>query len=158
MNSKERVIRTLKFDKPDRIPIHLWTLPTTWDKYGDSLGNLLKKYGQDMVKADYHDPIVSADIFKPGEYKDGWGCVWKNIQKGMMGEVKTFPLADYRNIKNYKAPVNLLDKGWENVDNSIKENRDKFTFGGVIKIFERMQFIRGIENLYIDIMEESDEF
>jgi len=40
----------------------------------------------------------------------------------------------------------------------IDNHSDKFILGGWINVFERMQFLRGTENLFIDLMMEEPEF
>ena len=37
MNSRERVLRTLAFKNPDRIPVDLWILPAARMEYGERL-------------------------------------------------------------------------------------------------------------------------
>ncbi|MBZ9685980.1 hypothetical protein G9F72_006480 [Clostridium estertheticum] len=157
MNSKERVIRTIQFNNPDKIPVDLWVLPAAFLQYGDKLQRLIDEKDIDFARAIYNDPTYDERIYKIGTYKDVWGSVWKNAQNGIVGEVKEYPLSDYNNLKNYKSPIGLLKGGFEETDYFIKSHSDKFILGGWISIFERMQFLRGTENLYIDIAEESDE-
>ena len=160
MNSKERVIRTITFDHPDRIPINTWTMPSAINKYGKPLVDAIEKYSIDFGGPYYISHVVDDNKrLEPGTYKDGWGCVWTNFKSGIIGEVKESPLADYSNLKTYKSPKELLKLGMERVDSSLAEAKDKFLFAPWgVDLFERMQYLRGTENLYIDIMEESDEF
>ena len=160
MNSKERVIRTLTFDYPDRIPTNTWTMPSAITKYGKPLTDAIEKYSFDFGGPHYISHIVDDNRrLEAGIYKDAWGCVWKNLKNGIVGEVKDHPLADYSKLKTYKSPKDLLTLGMEKVDSSLLENKDKFLFAPWgVDIFERMQFLRGTENLYMDVMEESNEF
>lgn len=160
MNSKERVIRTITFDHPDRIPVNTWTMPSAINKYGKPLTDVIDKYSTDFGGPYYISHVVDDNKrLEPGTYKDGWGCVWTNYKRGIVGEVKEHPLADYSCLGNFKAPKELLRLGMEKVDSSLAEARDKFLFAPWgVDIFERMQFLRGTENLFMDIMEESDEF
>ncbi|MCG8499964.1 MAG: hypothetical protein MJB12_06100 [Firmicutes bacterium] len=157
MTSKERVIKTIKFQSPDRIPVDLWVLPAGYIEHGEKLEKLVYDRGIDFVRVPYNDPTFDERHYKVGSYKDVWGCVWKNAQEGIIGEVKEHPLADYKHLMNYRSPINLLKGGFEKTDDFIEVNRDKFMLGGWISIFERMQFIRGTENLFMDIAEQSNE-
>ena len=48
MTSRERVIRTLRFENPDRLPVHFWTLPATYLRYPD-LNTQLASVPQDIA-------------------------------------------------------------------------------------------------------------
>lgn len=157
MNSRERVIRTLTFQNPDRIPIDLWTLPGAFLRYGPQLEELMELYPLDFYRADYRDPLADDRLYAVGEFRDAWGCVWKNAQAGIIGEVKEWPIAKYESLENYRVPLDRIDEGWDLVAPSIASNRDKFVLGGWINLFERMQFLRGTENLMIDLAEDRPE-
>jgi len=158
VNSRERVIRTLEFDYPDKIPVDIWCMPSALYKYGQQLVDALNTYSIDIVTPEYKDHIMGEKQQEIGVFEDGWGCVWHNLKKGIIGEVKVHPLADYSKLKSYKAPLELLKLGWDNVDASIKKNRDKFILTPwSVNIFERMQFLRGTTELFIDLMEDSQE-
>ena len=94
-----------------------------------------------------------------GDYTDAWGIGWRNYKAGIYGEAKFHPLADDAAIDRYRSPK---DRIWENFDQivaSCKEKKDKFLLSHwAIDLFERMQHLRGVEQLFIDIMEESNEF
>jgi len=157
MTSKERVIRTLNFQTPDKLPVDLWVLPSANYQYGNDLQKLIDERDIDFVRAPYNDPCLDENCYEIGMHKDVWGSVWRKAQRGIVGEVKEYPLADFANFATYKSPINLLKGGFEDTDEFIKSNNEKFILGGWVSIFERMQFIRGTENLYLDIAEESDE-
>ena len=157
MTSKERVIKTINFQNPDRIPVDLWVLPAAQYQYGDELQKLIDARDIDFARAPYNDPCMDANYYEIGIHKDVWGSVWRKAQRGLVGEVKEYPLADYAALTDYKSPIGLLKGGFEDTDQFIKANSHKFILGGWVSIFERMQFIRGTENLYMDIAEESDE-
>lgn len=157
MTSKERVIKTINFQNPDRIPVDLWVLPAAQYKYGEELQRLIDARDIDFARAPYNDPCADENYYEIGIHKDVWGSVWRKAQRGLVGEVKEYPLADYAALADYKSPISLLKGGFEDTDMFIKSNSHKFILGGWISIFERMQFIRGTENLYLDIAEESNE-
>jgi uroporphyrinogen decarboxylase len=97
------------------------------------------------------------EFYQEGNYTDFWGCTWTNIQAGIVGEVKNHILRDDARLNEYKAPVEQFNKIWEEskeiVENAIAGARKRglFVMGGWISVFERMQFLRGTEELYCDI-------
>jgi uroporphyrinogen decarboxylase len=161
MTSKERVIRTLKFEQPDKVPVNLWCLPAAKLKYGDALEKLIAESEIDIISAPFADPTDDPRHFQVGSYTDVWGSEWYNRQAGIIGEVKTAPLEDFSKVWECKSPKEILlsgKKGLTETQQFISQNNDKFILGGWITIFERMQFLRGTENLLIDTFMESDEF
>ena len=161
MTSKERVYETLSFSAPDRIPVDIWVLPAAYDKYGQQLIDLIDQRNIDFALVPILDPTADPLAYETGFHYDVWGCGWQNHQKGIIGEVKEWPLADDKAVDSYKSPVNLL-RGCKDFYTGTYEYlskvKDKFNLCGWVSLFERMQYLRGTENLYVDIALESDEF
>ena len=163
MTSKERVYKALQFDKPDRVPVDIWMLPAVEERYGKALEELVARRNIDVVKAPFHDPTADAQMYDAGIHHDIWGCEWHSHKAGMAGEVKGYPLEKNENFEKYRSPVYLLEKIDESefrkgTQEYLDKHSDKFVYGGWISLFERMQFLRGTEELYVDIALESDEF
>lgn len=166
MNSRERVLATLEFRNPDRIPRDVWLLPAAKNEYGEQLDEILKAKEGDIVQiAGPLDMGVEPRYYEPGEFVDPWGCGWKNIQRGLIGEVKAPVFEEYDDIDTYQPPTEQFLKEWEaekeNLAQTVAEYRKqgKFIIGGWISLFERMQYLRGTENLYCDIaLDEEDMY
>jgi uroporphyrinogen decarboxylase len=157
MNSRERVLATLEFADPDRIPRDVWMLPASWTGREAEIRALLDQYPGDFAGAPYQNPYLQIGTYTPGTYTDVWGCEWLNLVPGIIGEVKKPVFADYAAMQGYAWPDATLDEGWQDTAAAIAAQRDKFVLGYVGNIFERMQFLRGTENLYMDLAEGSDE-
>ena len=159
MDSRERVIRTLTFDKPDRTPIDVWILPAGWKKHGKPLRDEYNRADVDILVSPIPDPAVSAEQYNVGIYIDGWGCEWHNLREGMVGEVKVSPLEDIGKLKTYRAPTELIDAlgAIPECMDFRKNHPGKFICGGWLTVFERMQFLRGTENLLMDIALDEKE-
>ena len=108
MTSKERTIRTLRFDNPDRIPVNFWCLPATRLKYGDALTKIIDESEIDIISAPFNDLTEDPRNFQIGTFTDAWGSVWRNQQEGIIGEVKEYPLNDFSKVWDYKSPKELL--------------------------------------------------
>lgn len=164
MNSKERVIATLEFKNPDKIPVNLWTHGATHLRYGKELDRLIDANELDMVRVfGPMDKSFYPELTHVGEVVDFWGSTWRVLQEGMIGEVKIPALDDITKVREYKVPTDLIESEWkkgaDSVDKKIQELRknNKFILGGAIEVFQRMQFIRGTENLYCDLGDQSEE-
>ena len=100
---------------------------------------------------------------RKGAYVDEWGCGWECGEDGVVGEVKFPPLAKWKALDSFKAPWEVIQRADWDVANCAQEqnlageNKFLWTFTG-IRPFERMQFLRGSENLYMDIGYDSAEF
>ncbi len=162
MTSRERVIRTLEFDNPDRAPRDLWALAGVGMLRRDELDAMFQKYPTDFAGPNgRYGPsnVARGSGGEVGTYVDDWACEWTVAEVGVCGEVKHPPLADWSRLEGWAPPWELLDNAdLSGVNESCKKS-DKFMKTGThVRPFERMQFLRGTENLFVDIMERSDEF
>lgn len=151
MTSRELVYATLDFQGPDRLPRQAWTLPIAFQGREAEMQALLARYPDDIVMATWDDPLANPDWMTKGTSLDGWGCEWLVLQDGYIGEVKGHPFSDYAAMRDYAWPMGTLDDGWANTATSITEQRDKFITGYAGSPWERMQYLRGSEDLYVDL-------
>lgn len=164
MTGKERVYRTLDYRQPDRIPVDVWTLPIAHKKLGRELDALIDSRNVDIVQAVFFDPTKDLKQYDLGIHLDVWGCEWHNHQEGITGETKAWPLANLEacEMNTYQSPTALLlshrDEVVRSAESFIQAHGDKFVLCGWGGLFERMQYIRGVENLLCDIALESEEF
>jgi len=155
MTSRERVIRALTFESPDRVPRDLWWLAGVQIYQKQALKEVLARYPVDFVGADVS--YGKARRAKPlegltGTYVDSWGCVWHVGEPGVAGEVKQPPLKTWDDLRTYQPPWELLREADFTRVNQSCANTDKFVRAGTeTRPFERMQFLRGSEQLYMDL-------
>lgn len=164
MNSRERVMAAIEFRNPDRIPLDVWILPAARDEYGERLEQVLSQKERDIVAvAGPLDMGHDQRYYEIGSFTDPWGSGWRNIQKGIIGEVKTPVFEEYDEIDTYQPPTELFLCEWEVEKKELEKkiagyrNQGKFILGGWISLFERMQYLRGTENLYCDIALDEEE-
>lgn len=158
MTSRQIVLDTLNFNNPERIPRQLWTLPWAENKYPEMMKKLNNDYPDDIVSCPEYlqkEPVTKGDQYKIGTYVDEWGCIFNQRVDGIIGEVKN-PISleeDFSDFnENVHIPTELLTVDKDKVNKFCKES-DKFVLAGCFpRIFERMQFIRGTEQFYVDIM------
>lgn len=161
MTSRELVKSTLEFtNTSQRVPRQMWTLPWAEENYTEELAAIARDFPSDFggVPFTFKDPPKTVgDPCKVGTYIDEWGCRFTNIQSGVIGEVKT-PLipaddAEWNDTSAIHIPEETLTFDIDEVNAGCAKT-DKFVTGGCCpRPFEQLQFIRGTENLYIDLMD-----
>lgn len=155
MTSRERVIKTFKFEEVDRIPREISTLPGILMYRKDEWKDVTEKFPFDIM----HISNCYGKGFRctgtpaaVGKYTDAWGVVWHVGEPGVAGEVKEFIFSDWSALDSYKLPWELLDGADMSQVNRKCEATDKFTITGTeVRPFERMQFLRGTENIFMDL-------
>ena len=169
MNSRERVIKTLEFENPDRVPRDLWWLPAVEMFKKRELDQVLKRFPMDVYYPEFDtgrsevqgkSSLPNYNVYglespKKGKYLDEWGSIWQVAEDGVVGEVKEPVLTDLGELEKLEVPWGFLDTtSFHDVDGQCAES-DCFTISGIAaRPFERMQFIRGTENIFKDLVKE----
>lgn len=155
--SREIVHRTLRFDSPPRAPRDLWVLPIAGDLHPREVLALQRDYPADITGISGHERLAALTRgaqFGVGEYTDEWGCTFLNIQHGVIGEVKEPIVQDWeagRGRIHVPREWLTLDRDAINRDCAATE---RFALGGPwVRPFEQLQFMRGSENLYVDLFD-----
>ncbi len=159
MTSRERILKTLANEGPDRAPRQLWLLPWAVNTYPAELDCIRKDFPDDIISVGCRvkqSPLEKGDLFEVGEYTDAYGCKFVNIQRGIQGECKE-PLVqdeDWADCEKVHIPYEWLEFDIQEVNENIEKfAKDKFTMAGhCARPFEQLQFIRGTENLFIDFI------
>ena len=157
MNNKQLVIDTLDFKNPARAPRDLWTLPWALFTYPDEYKRLIDTFQFDFggVSLRFHESGAErGDPYEIGRYTDAWGCTFENIKRGIIGEVKTPLVADddWNDADKIHIPEEWLSFDIGETNAAIAKNADKFILAGCPRPFEQLQFIRGTEHFYIDLI------
>ncbi len=155
--SRELVYKTLEFKNNDRVPRQVAYLPWAEIHYSEQLQRIKRDFPDDIQGVGGYQkklPKTYGDPYAIGEYIDEWGCKFTNYQKGVIGEIKE-PLVkgeDWEDSENVYIPEELIYIDKEKI-NEFCSKSDKFVMAGACpRPFERLQFIRGTEQLYIDLM------
>ena len=158
--SRELVQQTLSFGYPARVPRQLWLLPWANIHHPKMVQKIQHRFPDDIVSAPaaLTRPLQTAgDAYTVGRYVDEWGCVFDNIQAGMIGEVKQPLLKNWDERELIRLPRERLSLDREAI-NSFCESTDQFVVSAFFpRPFERLQFIRGAENLYYDLISHPEE-
>lgn len=158
MNSRDLVRRTLDFTNyTGMVPRQKWVLKWAEMNYGEYLEELDEAFPDDIVGAPavyLEKPKEEGDPFVQGVYKDFWGCEFVNVHTGIIGEVKHPLILDeeWKEAKNVVFPRELLTVDCKAV-NEFCHNTDKFVLSALSpRPFERLQFLRGTEDFYADLI------
>jgi uroporphyrinogen decarboxylase len=136
MNSRELVYRTVRFQGAERLP---YDFP--------------EKYGSDF----YWVGMSPSPDARPRRGVDEWGAVWQNLGQTNLGEVKDFPLKDWQDFDRLPIPDIHDPRRWEGLVGARQRAGDRFMLADGVSIYERVHFIRGLENTWMDIYDHPAE-
>ena len=154
MTPRERIIRAIKFRKPDRVPLWPRFEGTAWLRHGHALLDLIERYPIDLGRP--------ATVPKVGDqsltWTDDWGCAWRRKRPGLFGAVYEHPLADRGNLERYEFPDYSRPEYDERfagfVGASANRSRENYTLvGGATEygvLWYRMWWLRGMDNALAD--------
>jgi len=92
-----------------------------------------------------------------GTFVDGWGCTFQNLQDGIIGEVKEPLVTDWADTKHVRFPRKKLTIDKTQVADFCRDTKQYVLAGTCPRPFERLQFLRGTENLYLDLGRPSQQ-
>jgi uroporphyrinogen decarboxylase len=158
MTRRELVNSTLEFrNRTGCVPREIWTLPVARQVWGAEFDRVLAEFPNDVLtarpKLRERSPVTRGDMYTAGTYTDDWGCVFLNRQNGIVGEVKTPQIRDddWSGWASVHIPENWLSFDPDEV-NAFCAGTDGFVLAGCYpRPFEQLQFIRGTENLMMDL-------
>ena len=168
MTKRDRILRCYEFRYPDRIPMEVAYYQGALIKYGQALVDLLSNYPNDFsgnALPHYEHDIRELDPEYHYEDTDAWGVKWEGRYEGILGMPLSHPLADLAALRSYSPPANSLTEGPDFDEKEAGVARAKETditgwggpwIGGLC-LFERMQWLRGYENLMMDFAEDRPE-
>ena len=173
MNGRQDYLRAYNFRNPGRIPARYTITGAAWEYYGvGEMKKMIKRHGI-LFAGEKFDHISEGNIqFKPYrikgvDYTDSWGCVWRTGRNGSTGVVVKHPLDDLSHIADLTTPDPDAHNGWEPIDwaeiaESVEEDRknNRITHRGLRHgfFFLTMTYLRGFENLMVDIYDETPDF
>ena len=137
MNSRQIVTRTIRFQGAERLP---YDFP--------------EKYGSDFFSVGM-SPSPD-DRPRQGGY-DEWGALWRTFGFTQLGEVKEFPLKDWKDFDHLQIPDIDEEGRWKELEGLRQRAGERFILANGISIYERVHFIRGLENTWMDIYQAPDD-
>ena len=160
MTRRERVAAALRGRAVDRIPRTYSSLPGFDHANPGVMERIERRFPQDVAGCGFRwpDGAQQGDPCAVGTYVDEWGCAFENVHGGVIGQVKHPIIDTYAALETFKPPITLIGKGMDDVNRTC-ESTDGFTMSAVaLQPFERMQFLRGTENVFCDLIEQPPGF
>ena len=172
MTSRENILRAVRFETPEHIPMAFHINGACWHHYPqEALQELMAthpllfpgfKPSSDRVELKY------GGVAKAGEeYTDDWGCVWETTDDGIMGTVIRHPLADWANFEGYRPPDPATRSGvgpqdWTAIEANVRAGRaaGNLVCGGLRHghTFLLLSDIRGYQNVLCDMVDDDPRF
>lgn len=168
MNKKENMLRTIRFETPEYIPINFYINDACWHHYDyRDLYEIMESHKllfPDFIPTDKKPKLTYlANAIADTDYTDPWQCVWSTADTGITGAVHKHPLESWDDFDNYKAPDPMKCDGtyfinWDKIETQVKKlkKNDELVMGGLPHghTFLRLQDILGYENLIFAMCDE----
>ncbi|MFH1707868.1 MAG: methyltransferase, partial [Planctomycetota bacterium] len=139
----------------DRVPRELWALPGVGMFRKAELDAVSARFPADTAGPDFAYGASTRRRGVPntvGVSTDEWGCTFHVAEPGVVGEVKEPLLSTLDDVRKYDPPFELLDGADYSRVNASCAATDRFVKTGThVRPFERLQFLRGSENLFMDL-------
>jgi len=134
--SREVIKAAIEFTVPDRLPV----------MFG-ALGH------NDVHGVSRNSPGKAAPA--PYSHYDEWGCGWLKTELENMGQIKIHPISEWAKLDGYIFPDPDDPVCYEGVENQFIGSEDKYIITGIFMLlFEKLQALRGFENLLEDFYSE----
>ena len=162
MTSRERMRRALEHEEVDRLPRDLWYVPYIPMFRNDELERFRSLYPLDFAgtaisfgKSHY----AKGESCRKGSYTDDFGSIWEVLEDGIAGEVKEPVIKTMADLDNYRLPWEIVNDMDTSGQAAAYRESDGFVLASThANPFERMQFLRGTEQLMCDIALEDPVF
>jgi len=148
MTSRELIRRALIFEAVTRIPVEV---------NGEFPDELRRRHPSDVAEPPYrYPPGISWGRYNcKGRRMDIWGCLWESGEDGVCGEVKDSPLrSGWDALNRFSPPFDVLAGADLSAVNPACADSDRFMIAMwdcMPNPFERMQHLRGTEQLFLDL-------
>ncbi len=158
LSERENFLRAVGFGRPQWIPICFDMFPAVKLRYGDALKALFRAHPLIFEEREIEtfEDWRSDPLLRAGTYTDCWGCGWHNACEGNLGYVVEHPLADWGALVNFRPPDPLAAEDWQQNRATAEARRrnGELVHGGTPietgGFFDRLQFLRGLDNLLAD--------
>jgi uroporphyrinogen decarboxylase len=154
LSDKEWIYNTLSHIKKEKIPYHFDFTPPARKKLIDYFGSEyiedilelpIRWCGPNTIKPHYPDPDIYGDTIK-----DEFGVTW-SVSKNDRG-APLIPILPEPYLTNYVFPNPSEDYRFKDLGKWCSINEDHFRVIWIGDLWERANFMRGMENLLMDLV------
>jgi len=150
------------------VNIKTYIVQPIWEMYGSAMVELVERHKwcfPNFVPRPKNatQPTPQKSVDAEIRETDHWGCEWLRVTNWEVGQIISHPLADPDAFADYVPPdpEKLMEHGreksWSDMAKQILDchEADKWYTGEWgLRIFERVHFLMGMENMMIALMEE----
>ncbi len=166
ITERENTLRAIEFRHPEWIPIDFDLMGSVKFRHGVRLAEMMSRHPLLFTAAQVE--AVATMVPPSGQaherrFHDDWGCEWLEVEAGILGQVVGHPLADWDKFEQLTVPDPARQWDWVSIRVRCREQRDRGELvNGYMDIvqggfFDRLQFLRGLDNLLVDFMERPPE-
>ncbi len=153
---QEQFLKRMALDGEPKIRSHISITYPVWKKYGDKL-DWLQGFSSHVGVGISRSPGRAAN----SEVTDRWGCHWIYPLESLDGICIGHPVASWSDLKSYQPPDPEAFTDWEQARKNVENARanENVASGGTDHgfIFLRVTYLRGFENLMMDVADGSPE-
>lgn len=166
LSDRENTLRAIEYRRPEWIPIQFDIMASVSLHHGVRLAEMMRRhpmlFSPDQVRS-AADAVAPAAEFKERRFTDDWGCEWLEVQAGTLGQVVGHSLADWNGLGRLRVPDPLRQWDWAGIRDRcrLERERGKLARGYMDVVqagfFDRLQFLRGMDNLLMDLVDRPSE-
>ena len=164
MTQRENMLKVIRFDHPDYIPIAFHVNDSVYSHYDPhAVEELLESHpiiaGKGRMRWDLV-PKNKSDVDQNVTYFDEFGVQWKGAIDGIRGVIQKHPLEDFSKIRDYQFPP-IPKFNLERDREQVAKTKDNgwFTSAGLPHghTFLRLTDLCGFENVLMGMADEDEE-
>ena len=166
ISPRENLLRAIEYRHPKWIPMAVETFSSAFSKYGERLNELVREYPLVFPAGPANLDEIAEKEQENQSYVDDWSCEWLSVQPGILGQVVGHPFANgWKEFEDIPIPDPEVQIDWTAENEYVEKcgREDEISYGGAGSIyqggfFDRLQFLRGLENLLCDMAVGSPDF
>jgi uroporphyrinogen decarboxylase len=152
MTSKDRVLRVLERQEPDRVPHFEWAIDrkvrAALAPEARTLNEFAVRMGLDAVLA---DPDFQKEPAGPGRWRSEWGYVLQNSQEEHGVEVES-PIRSLEDLGRYTPPDPRVPERYATIEKTLRDyGGDKAVIVHLNDVFSLPRYLMGYEALLMAI-------
>ncbi|MBO5274562.1 MAG: hypothetical protein J6I45_08125 [Clostridia bacterium] len=150
MTNRENMLRAIRFEHPDHIPILFAVNESVYYHYEPAvIEELMESHpiigGRERIRYDLLGAKTSSE---PHNYTDAFGVEWEGVIDGIRGVVQKHPLEDFTKIPSYSRMIKRARESGAVIhmhsDGDIRALADDLIDGGV-DILNLQDLVNGID-------------
>lgn len=162
MTPRERWLAVLRRERPDRVPMDIWSTSEAFEKLMRHLG--VSSVDETLAALHIDAPYTLNARYVGPELPAGeneFGCRFTQVDygTGTYSEITHYPLAHVRSVAEIQAEYRWPEPDWwvyDHIPEEVERAGDRPIRGGGSEIFLAYCTLRGQEQAFMDLVEDPD--